>query len=469
MTVPAPSHARGHWQRKRLITYFGIGFGLGNIAFAPVFLLFNQLAAALYIMVAGTAMALSPVVLQRTGSLAQSAHVLIGSMVALCGGVSVLLGGLSAPATPLLLIAPVVASYLVDRRAAFVWSLLVAGLLVLLFVLHLFHVLPTPALPTWFLRTLQLAGLLAGIAATLLFVAQHNAEVQAGQADTQTAREQLATLIAHFDELSATLSHAASQFFGDNSVLATADEELWHELGALGLAQRIRDKSQISRNLISTVSVSVRGAVTQNKQISELINALHREVIAMGTLMADIDKISDRLDLAALNLGIEAAHVGQIGKSFVLMADDMRRLGERVSSTSNRIKAAIRELVSHAQTAIDVSGFGRALTESAATKLDIMENELGQVYRLVDETAALTHHMCDAVIARLSAIHGIAAVVTPIPAQETATPVAETKAGEVPPAEAEPEASEASLAGAEPEPDVPSGGEQKSGQTAGEA
>jgi len=71
--------------------------------------------------------------------------------------------------------------------------------------------------------------------------------------------------------------------------------------------------------------------------ITELTTLANR----IGELQELIGDIANRSDLLALTGSLEASHAGQAGRGFALVATEMRRLAERVSTSTH----SARELV----------------------------------------------------------------------------------------------------------------------------
>jgi hypothetical protein len=117
-----------------------------------------------------------------------------------------------------------------------------------------------------------------------------------------------------------------------------------------------------SAQQIATQSSEVLGnaerAVHGSQQISTRIDQLNSHAEKVGEVLATIMNIADRADLLALNASLEGTKAGEVGKGFILVAAEMRRLAENVMASAGEIRALMKEMRQASLSAVEASQSG---------------------------------------------------------------------------------------------------------------
>lgn len=99
------------------------------------------------------------------------------------------------------------------------------------------------------------------------------------------------------------------------------------------------------------------------QQSSDRILALAERSQEIGRVLTIIDEIAEQTKILALNAAIEAARAGEAGKGFAVVAEEIRKLADSVTESTQEIGRVVRE--------IQASTSGLIMTtERAAKKVD---------------------------------------------------------------------------------------------------
>lgn len=395
-------------RRAQVIVGFGGVFGGFNLGFVAVFGYLGWWPAAIHVLASSLVMVASPLVLYRTRSLQLAAVVLVAGLLVLFAGISYLLGGLTGASTPVLTAVPIVAFFLLGRRAGWLCMALVALVLTGFLLADLFAIQPPMfEVPEWLPVVMLTIGLLSATSINLVFVVQYDqardeAIVALEQSDTR-----MSTMIEHLNVTSSTLTRSAKQFSGKRRRRRKKDKDRKVKPEEMGLTQQMLDTASTSRDMITAVRDTIRAIIDQYVQISSQISGLGNVSTAISDMVAALSKISSRLEFMALNTSLEAARTGEAGKGFLLLAEDMRRLAEQVLSETATVKQAVLDVRQRTQQAIEAAATGQSLTNEGIAQLENMSTVFENMFELIERAAAASRNVTEDTIKQIATVHAL--------------------------------------------------------------
>lgn len=159
---------------------------------------------------------------------------------------------------------------------------------------------------------------------------------------------------------------------------ASSMEQLTSTVGAN--ADAAHRASQLA---LGASEVAARGG----KVVAEVVDTM-AQIRESSNKIADIvgfiDGIAVQTNLLALNAAVEAARAGEAGRSFAVVAGEVRTLAKR-SATAAR---AIKDLVENSMRCV---GAGSTLVGSAGETMGEIVNQVQQVSALISEITAASH------------------------------------------------------------------------------
>lgn len=231
--------------------------------------------------------------------------------------------------------------------------------------------------------------MLANFSTMLTEVKQIGLSVSSSATEILAASEQIAIgSQRQADEITNTSSAVEEMAASMTQVSRNAEDSAKAARRALEMADNgdrsvryTADAMKIIESAVLQTADKMRTLGARSSEISEIINL--------------INEIAAQTNLLALNAAIEAAHAGQAGLGFSVVADEIRKLAERSSRATkdvgNLIKAVQSE-ISEAVTAMEYGcnkvKDGSKVAEEARSALDEISSAVLQSAELIEEISA---------------------------------------------------------------------------------
>jgi CHASE3 domain sensor protein len=238
--------------------------------------------------------------------------------------------------------------------------------------------------------------IVAGIIACLLFL------ITTAFAIIRSFNNQIGSAVRHMQSSSTELQSAANQQASGARESATAMTEITTTIGELlATSRQIAESAQRVAHITEQTAGAARNGDTTAQKTQDSVSSIKRQVDLIvaymlelgkksqqiGGILEIINELSEQTNILAINATIEASGAGDAGKRFAVIADEIRKLADRVGGSTKEIRSLIEEIRSSVNTTVMATEGGSKAVDLGARQFVEVTMSLRQITDLLLTTS----------------------------------------------------------------------------------
>ncbi len=223
----------------------------------------------------------------------------------------------------------------------------------------------------------------------------------AGIRITRSLTNQIGAAVQHMQSSASELQVAANQQAIGAREQSTAMNEITTTMSELLVtSKQIAESAQSVAHIAEETAKGARAGEQTVAKANDSIGGIKRQVDMIVTHMLDLGKksqqigsileiineLAEQTNILAINATIEAAGAGENGKRFAVVADEIRKLADRVGGSTKEIRGLIDDIRAAVNTTVMTTEGGSKAVDAGARQFSEVATAFRQIVSLVSTT-----------------------------------------------------------------------------------
>jgi methyl-accepting chemotaxis protein len=218
---------------------------------------------------------------------------------------------------------------------------------------------------------------------------------------TRTLGQQVGTAVAQVESASTELQTAATQQAVGSREQSTAMTEINTTIGELlATSRQIAESAQRVSTIAGETSGHARSGERTVERTLEAFGSITRSTDLVvrhmlelggksqqiGSVLDIVGELSEQTNILAINATIEAAGAGEAGRRFGVVAEEIRKLADRVALSTKEIRGLIDDVRSAVNTTVMATETGKKAVDAGSRSFGEVATSFQQIAAMVSTT-----------------------------------------------------------------------------------
>jgi CHASE3 domain sensor protein len=218
---------------------------------------------------------------------------------------------------------------------------------------------------------------------------------------TRGVTRDIGAAVQHVQSSSAELQASATQQATASREQAAATNETTTTIKELvATARQIAESAQRVAQIAEQTAAAARGGDDTVRRAQEALGGIKTQVDLVVTHMLELGKksqqiggildiineLAEQTNILAINATIEAAGAGEVGRRFGVVADEIRKLADRVGGSTKDIRTLIDEVRSAVNTTVMATEQGTKAVDQGIRQVGDVATSFAQIVGMVGTT-----------------------------------------------------------------------------------
>lgn len=231
------------------------------------------------------------------------------------------------------------------------------------------------------------------ISSTTSTIEQMSNSISIANNQVQQQTENVESSASAIAEITRNIDSLENMIQGQAASVVQASAAVEEMIGNINSVDRSVVKMSSEFNSLET---DTKNGIEMNSTVNSLIQRIADQSSSMVDANSIIQNIAEQTNLLAMNAAIEAAHAGDAGKGFSVVADEIRKLAETSAEQSNKIGIELNNIQAGIKQVVDASLESEKSFQAVSTKIIFTGELVSQIKGAMEEQQSGSQQIMEA-------------------------------------------------------------------------